>query len=234
MTCNPLRPPADSGPPSGLSSPSSNLSASTLVSSTPRWADSRLRVHADYQRVYAIARKQFSSQMAWFAALRPAATTSPAASTPTGVSSRAPVSIPAAARIGLTVGKVLGPAHERNRIKRRLRVAIRAHLALLPDHLDLILHPRPSVLTAEFSALLGEVEAVFRQAADFARNHPHSLVKKPSAVPQPSSRRAASKGKKQTQAQSLTQAKKTKSATTPATIAASPAQPAPRSTGGIA
>ena len=82
------------------------------------------------------------------------------------------------ARVGLTVGKVLGKAHERNRIKRRLREALRRHLDLLPQGSDLILHPRRSVLTMEFTKLEGEIVRILTQArADAAR-----MVSRPSMV----------------------------------------------------
>ena len=45
---------------------------------------------------------------------------------------------------------MLGKAHERNRIKRRMREALRRHVDLLPVGCDLILHPRRSVLAIEF------------------------------------------------------------------------------------
>ena len=66
-------------------------------------------------------------------------------------------------RIGLTVGKVMGKAHDRNRIKRRLRAALALHageLAGLP--VDVILHPRRSVLLLEWDQLQREVQGVFR------------------------------------------------------------------------
>ncbi len=94
----------------------------------------RLRRHADFQRAYAGARKRQSASMSWFLAPQPPA----------------PASRPPHPRIGLTAGKVLGKAHERNRIRRRLREAIRLHLDLLPPASDLILHPRRAVLTLEF------------------------------------------------------------------------------------
>ncbi len=68
------------------------------------------------------------------------------------------------ARIGLTVGKVLGKAHERNRIKRRLREALRRHVDLLPTGFDLILHPRRAVLTMEFAKLEAEIVRILEQA----------------------------------------------------------------------
>jgi len=102
----------------------------------------RLRKHADYQTVYAGSRKQFSKQMTYFAMLRPEADGTP--------------------RVGLTAGKVLGGAVERNRIKRRMREAVRMHLGELHLPLDVILHPRRTVLTLEFAVIEREVRQIFR------------------------------------------------------------------------
>jgi ribonuclease P protein component len=106
----------------------------------------RLRKHADYQRVYQASRKQFSKQMSYFVATRPADChfTEP---TP---------------RIGLTVGKVMGKAVDRNRIKRRMREAVRRNLAELTAPVDVILHPRRSVIDLDFALLDREVANVFR------------------------------------------------------------------------
>ena len=104
----------------------------------------RLRKHADYQRAYAAARKKQSASMSWFLAPQ-----SPCAEGP---------------RIGLTAGKVLGKAHARNRIKRRMREALRRHVELLPTGFDLILHPRRTVLTIEFAKLEAEVVRILQQA----------------------------------------------------------------------
>jgi len=71
---------------------------------------------------------------------------------------------PAGPRVGLTAGKVLGPAHQRNRIKRRMREVLRRHLELLPEGCDLILHPRRAVLTLEFTKLEAEVVRILSQA----------------------------------------------------------------------
>jgi ribonuclease P protein component len=59
------------------------------------------------------------------------------------------------------VGKVLGGAVDRNRIRRRMRSAVRNHLRELVRPLDLVLHPRKSVLTLKFSQLDAEVMQVF-------------------------------------------------------------------------
>ncbi len=50
----------------------------------------------------------------------------------------------------------------RNRIKRRLREAVRAALPLLSAPVDVVLHPKRSVLEAEFSVIQCEVETIFR------------------------------------------------------------------------
>jgi ribonuclease P protein component len=106
----------------------------------------RLRKHADYQRVYGASRKQFSKQMAFFYSVRPE-----------GRRSDTP-----GPRIGLTVGKVLGNAVERNRIKRRMRECVRRHAATLTYPVDVILHPRRTALTLEAARLDEEVARIFR------------------------------------------------------------------------
>jgi len=113
----------------------------------------RLRSHADYQRAYAAARKRQSASMSWFLAPRPAEgeKTLPGHAAPP--------------RVGLTAGKaVAGKAHERNRMKRRMREALRRHLELLPAGFDLIFHPRRAVLTMEFAKLEAEVVRILAQA----------------------------------------------------------------------
>lgn len=67
-------------------------------------------------------------------------------------------------RVGLTAGKVLGPAHERNRIKRRMRDVLRKHTAQLPSGCDLIFHPRRVVLTIDYKKLEAEVLRILTQA----------------------------------------------------------------------
>jgi ribonuclease P protein component len=119
-------------------------------------AGSRLRKHADYQRAYKASRKRQSASMSWF--LAPQQPAYPGAAHPAGP------------RVGLTAGKVMGKAHERNRLKRRMREALRRHVDLLPQGCDLILHPRRSVLTIEFAKLESEVVRILSQAkADAAR-----------------------------------------------------------------
>ena len=67
-------------------------------------------------------------------------------------------------RIGLTVTKKVGCAVERNRIKRRLREALRApDLAALPDH-DYVIVARRDALTVGFAGLVGELRRCFSNA----------------------------------------------------------------------
>jgi ribonuclease P protein component len=100
----------------------------------------RLLKHADFQVVYKQGRKHFSGNMTAFYRENEA--------------NDAP-------RVGFTVGKVLGGAVDRNRIRRRMRSAVRNHLSELIRPLDLILHPRKSVLTLKFSQLDAEIMQVF-------------------------------------------------------------------------
>jgi ribonuclease P protein component len=111
----------------------------------------RLRRHADYQRAYAAGRKHQSTSMSWFLAPQPLAS-----------------GLAASPRVGLTVGKVIGKAHERNRIKRRMRDILRRHVELLPSGCDLILHPRRAVLSMDFAKLETETMRILRQAGNEA------------------------------------------------------------------
>jgi ribonuclease P protein component len=124
----------------------------------------RLRKHADYQRVYRAGRKQFGRQMSYFFALRPLLG-------PDGKALRNVVG--SSPRVGLTVGKVLGKAVDRNRIKRRMREAVRKQLPLLRMPVDVVLHPRKSVIDLEFALLQREIATVFRaiETAAAKQNH---------------------------------------------------------------
>lgn len=112
----------------------------------------RLLKHSDFERVYKQGRRHFSSHMTVFylrQALGDAAETdSPGNALAEKV-----------ARVGFTVGRVLGGAVDRNRIKRRLREAVRLRRAVLQgaSPVDVVINPKKSVLNLEFSVVLEEV-----------------------------------------------------------------------------
>lgn len=102
----------------------------------------RLLKRYDFERVYKQGRRHFSSHMTVFY-LRQAEGASQAGS----------------ARVGFTVGRVLGGAVQRNRIKRRLREAVRLRRSVLlgAGAVDVVINPKKSVLTVDFSVVLEEV-----------------------------------------------------------------------------
>lgn len=69
-------------------------------------------------------------------------------------------------RVGLTAPRALGKAVLRNRIKRRLREAVRRRLRQLPPGWDVVLNARPTVSTARFEELLQAVERLFARCAN--------------------------------------------------------------------
>ena len=142
-------------------------------------ADLRLRRHADFQAVYKLARKQYAKEMSFFFARRSPLPAPVHASTARLASFLPAGSVSLAGpRVGLTVGKVLGKAHDRNRIKRRLRAAVRQHASLLAGlPVDVVLHPRRTVLTLDWPAVEQEVAQAFRTV--------RKLANKPQLPPAP-------------------------------------------------
>jgi ribonuclease P protein component len=100
----------------------------------------RLLRHADFERVYKQGRRHFAAHMTVFYLVR------------------APGE---GLRIGLTVGKVLGGAVERNRIKRRLREAVRLRWPEVRIPADVVINPKKSMLKIEFAELGNEIGRSF-------------------------------------------------------------------------
>jgi ribonuclease P protein component len=64
-------------------------------------------------------------------------------------------------RVGFTVGRMLGGAVERNRMKRRLREAVRLHGLLPGAAVDVVINPKKSLVNAEFARLRNEIDRAF-------------------------------------------------------------------------
>lgn len=110
----------------------------------------RLLRHADFDRVYKQGRRHFAALMTVFYLPR-----QPAAVDAAG----APVA--SGPRVGFTVGRSLGGAVQRNRMKRRLREAVRlTRVAMLGD-VDVVINPKKSILTADFVAVVNQVTRAF-------------------------------------------------------------------------
>jgi len=60
-------------------------------------------------------------------------------------------------RFGWSIKKALGSAVRRNRIRRRLREIVRLHRREIAPGWDIVIHPRSSAATADFSPLAEEL-----------------------------------------------------------------------------
>ncbi len=68
-----------------------------------------------------------------------------------------------ALRVGLTTPRALGKSVDRNRIKRRLREAVRLQLPSVEPGWEVVFNPRRALLDAEFSRLREEVARLFER-----------------------------------------------------------------------
>ena len=121
----------------------------------PRTA--RLLRHADFERVYKQGRRHFSASMTVFYWPRPETN----ASADVLAATRTRVSAPHGLRVGFTVGRALGGAVERNRMKRRLREAVRLAGSLPGVGADVVINPKKSLLKADFADVVNEVRRGF-------------------------------------------------------------------------
>jgi ribonuclease P protein component len=107
----------------------------------------RLLRHADFERVYESSRRHFSASLTAFYLARPEAQSATAKAS--------------GLRVGFTVGRALGGAVQRNRIKRRMREAVRLSRPPVETRADVVINPKKSVLTADFETVLNEVRRAF-------------------------------------------------------------------------
>jgi ribonuclease P protein component len=104
--------------------------------------DHRLLKHADFERVYRQGRRHFAAHMTVFFQTREGGN---------------------GPRVGFTVSRALGGSVERNRIRRRLREAVRLNMKDLHVSVDVVINPKKSAIDAEFTELGLEVAQAFQK-----------------------------------------------------------------------
>lgn len=104
----------------------------------------RLLRHADFERVYKQGRRHFAAHMTVFYLSRAEGD---------------------GLRVGFTVGRVLGGAVDRNRMKRRLRECVRLCRPAAEPAMDVVINPKKTLRTADFSVLVEEVTRAFEVIA---------------------------------------------------------------------
>lgn len=109
----------------------------------------RLLRHADFERVYKLGRRHFSASITVFYWPRIEDDAAKGTKGKSGL------------RVGFTVGRALGGAVQRNRMKRRLREAVRLSSPPLRTNADVVINPKKSLLTTDFAAVLNEVQRAF-------------------------------------------------------------------------
>jgi ribonuclease P protein component len=115
----------------------------------PRTA--RLLRHADFERVYKLGRRHFSPSMTVFYWQRQQQQDAHIAAKP-----------PAKGlRIGFTVSRAHGGAVVRNRMKRRLREAVRLSRPPVGPNADVVINPKKALLMLEFETVLNEIRRAF-------------------------------------------------------------------------
>lgn len=116
--------------------------------SIPR--EHRLRKHAEFELVYKSGRRHFSPILTAFYLLRQ-----------DEESEGGSVGRSEEPRIGITVGRALGKATARNRIKRRVRAAVTQNLQRIKRPVDVVINPKKVAKEIDFQQLCAEVARAF-------------------------------------------------------------------------
>jgi ribonuclease P protein component len=132
--------------------------------------ESRLLKHSTFQDVYEGGRRHFSTSMTFFYILK----------------ENASADLSSNAQVGVTVGRALGGAVDRNRIKRRMRDLVRHQLGPLNNTLaernlvaEIVINPKKAALTAEHEKLCAEVERGFNVIATAKLQDASAVAPKP-------------------------------------------------------
>jgi ribonuclease P protein component len=117
------------------------LPESTPPSAKKRFPKSRrLLRHSDFEKVYKSGKRHFATHLTVFYLRRQHAE---------------------GPRVGFTVGKALGGAVQRNRMKRRLREAVRLSGHRAEAAVDVVINPKRSLLKADFADVRREIARAF-------------------------------------------------------------------------
>jgi ribonuclease P protein component len=117
----------------------------------------RLRKHAEFELVYRCGRRHFSPVLTVFYVLRE----DNSSGSGSGIDVDGRTEVARAARVGITVGRALGKATTRNRIKRRVRAAVAENLIRIKRPVDVVINPKKVVQDVDFRELCSEVARAF-------------------------------------------------------------------------
>src|SRR6267143_750571 len=115
----------------------------------------RLLRHADFERVYKLGKRHFSASMTFFYLERSDVKPQDSQSKGPRIAKGVPGS--SGLRVGFTVGRTLGGAVERNRMKRRLREAVRLSRPAGSITADVVINPKKALARADFANVVSEV-----------------------------------------------------------------------------
>ncbi len=119
--------------------------------------EDRLRTRREFEQVYAASRKAWGKGLTVFVARGRARHH----------------------RLGLTVGRRVGKAVLRNRVKRRLREVFRLHRRDLPGCYDIVVHGRAEVADMPFIELSASFTRAVRQAIAGEHRRRHRSPRRP-------------------------------------------------------